>query len=50
MSNTVALDRREFLCKPSILSEAVVLLTYFLLDSTNAAMTFYEINETIVQK
>ena len=49
MSNTVAIDRRDFFCKPYILSEAVVLLIYFLLDSTNAAMSFYDINETIFQ-
>ena len=47
MSSTAALERVEiFFCKPSILSKHVVLLTYFLLNSTNAAMSFYEINET----
>ena len=52
MSNTAALELQEgwqdvsalealgkISCKPSILSKAVVVLTYFLLDSTNTAMS-----------
>ena len=38
MSNTVALEKREIFCKPSILSKAAVLLIYFLLASTNAVI------------
>ena len=52
MSNTAALELQEGLqdisaleplgkisCKPSILSKAIVVLIYFLLDSTNVAMS-----------